>query len=72
MSISALCGNGPSIEEIRNVRDSLKSTRDDYVQAFTLGENGPFAWKELFQLQSIIMAFDAVIDEAERRNRLAA
>lgn len=72
MSMNLQCGNGPSIKDIKNVCDALKSTRVDYVQAFTLGEDGTFARQELAQLQSVIMAFDAVIDEAERRSRLAA
>lgn len=71
MSMNLLCGSGPSIDDIKNVCDALKSTRVDYVQAFTLGEDGTFARHELAQLQSVIMAFDAVIDEAERRSRLA-
>ncbi|MDH6294655.1 hypothetical protein [Agrobacterium fabrum] len=60
------------VDDIRDCRDGLISMRADYVQAFAAGENGPFAWKELSQLQSIIMAFDAVIDDAARRSRLAA
>ncbi|MGN7826010.1 hypothetical protein ACTJJ8_04625 [Agrobacterium radiobacter] len=72
MSINLLCGNSPSIEDIMNVCDALKSTRVDYVQAFASGEDGPFMRQVLAQLQSIIMAFDAVVDEAERRSRLAA
>lgn len=68
MSMNLLCGNGPSsIEDIRNVCDALKSTRVDYVQAFTIGEDGPFARQELAQLQAVIMAFDAVIEETDRR-----
>lgn len=54
------------VDDIRDCRDGLISMRADYVQAFAAGENGPYAWKELSQLQSIIMAFDAVIDEADR------
>ncbi|ADY64460.1 MULTISPECIES: hypothetical protein [Agrobacterium] len=65
MSMNLLCGNGPSIEDIKNVCDALKSTRVDWVQAFTSGEDGPFARKELAQLQSIIMAFEAVIGETD-------
>jgi len=72
MSMNLQCGDGPSIKDIKNVCDALKSTRVDYVQAFTLGEDGTFARHELAQLQSVIMAFDAVIDEAELRSRLAA
>lgn len=72
MSMNLLCGNGSSIEDIRNVCDALKSTRVDYVRAFTIGEDGTFARHELAQLQAVITAFDAVIDDAERRSRLAA
>ncbi|KAA3531276.1 hypothetical protein DXM29_04655 [Agrobacterium tumefaciens] len=72
MSISLLCGNGPYIEDIMNVCDALKSTRVDYVQAFASGEDGPFMRQELAQLQSIIMAFDAVVDEAGRLTAPAA
>ncbi|OVE92257.1 hypothetical protein B7W89_07735 [Agrobacterium tumefaciens] len=72
MSMNLLCGSGPSIDDIRNVCEALKSTRVDYVEAFASGEDGPFARQELAQLQSVIIAFDAVIDEAERRSRLAA
>lgn len=71
MSMNLMCGNGPSIEDIKNVCAALKSTRVDYVQAFTIGEDGTFALHELAQLQAVIMAFDAVVDEAERRSRLA-
>jgi hypothetical protein len=66
MRMNLPCGTGPSIEDIRNVCDALKLTRADYVQAFSLGEDGPFARQELAQLQSIIMAFDAVIGETDR------
>ena len=54
------------VDDIRDCRDGLVSMRADYVQAFAAGENGPFAWKELSQLQSIIMAFDAVIGDTDR------
>lgn len=37
MSMNLMCGNGPSIEDIKNVCAALKSTRVDYVQAFTIG-----------------------------------
>lgn len=72
MNMYLMCGNSPSIEDIKNVCDALKSTRVDYIQAFTIGEDGTFARRELAQLQAVIMAFDAVIDDAERRSRLAA
>ncbi|KAA3504558.1 hypothetical protein DXM27_04915 [Rhizobium rhizogenes] len=72
MSSVTLHGVNRIVDDIRDCRDGLISMRADYVQAFAAGENGPFAWKELSQLQSIIMAFDAVIDDAERRSRLAA
>ncbi len=54
------------VDDIRDCRNGLVSMRADYVQAFAAGENGPFAWKELSQLQSIIMAFDAVIGDTDR------
>ncbi|MFK4260023.1 hypothetical protein [Agrobacterium tumefaciens] len=62
MSSTSLRGNIRIVDDIRNCRDGLMAMRADYVQAFAAGENGPFAWKELSQLQSIVMAFDAVID----------
>ena len=71
MSMNLLCGSDPSIDDIRNVCEALKSTRVDYVEAFASGEDGPFARQELAQLQSVIMAFDAVIDETDRSSRLA-
>lgn len=63
MRPTSLNGSGKIVDEIRDCRDGLMSMRVDYVQAFAAGENGPFAWKELSKLQSIIMAFDAVIEE---------
>lgn len=59
-------GSNCIVGDIRDCRDGLVSMRADYVQAFAAGENGPFAWKELSQLQSIIMAFDAVIGDTDR------
>lgn len=63
MSSLTARGINPIVDDIRDCRDGLVSLRADCVQAFAAGENGPFAWKELSQLQSIIMAFDAVIEE---------
>lgn len=63
MSSLTLHGVTRIVDDIRDCRDGLVSMRADYVQAFAAGENGPFAWTELSQLQSIIMAFDAVIEE---------
>lgn len=50
-------------DDIRGCRDGLVTMRADYVQAFAAGEDGPFMRQELVQLQSMIMAFDAVIEE---------
>ncbi len=66
MSSVTLHGVDRIVDDIRDCRDGLISMRADYVQAFAAGENGPFAWKELSQLQSIIMAFDAVIGDTDR------
>ncbi|WP_097171997.1 hypothetical protein [Rhizobium sp. AN5] len=53
-----------NIAAIQAAYRELKTQREDWVQAFAEGENGPFLSEELARLQMIIEAFESVLTEA--------
>ncbi|MQB20523.1 hypothetical protein DXT90_07735 [Agrobacterium tumefaciens] len=53
-----------NIAAIQAAHHELKEKREDWVEAFAEGENGPFMTEELVQLHLLIEALESVLTDA--------